>query len=51
VTTVSPTYAREIRETPLGMGMQEALGKRRNGVIGILNGVTIANGTRDAIRT
>src|SRR2546429_569088 len=37
VTTVSPTYAREIRETPLGMGMQEALGKRRNGVIGILN--------------
>jgi starch synthase len=39
VTTVSPTYAREIRETPLGMGMQEALGQRRNGVIGILNGV------------
>jgi starch synthase len=39
VTTVSPTYAREIRETPLGMGMQEALRKRRNGVIGILNGV------------
>jgi len=39
VTTVSPTYAREIRDTPLGMGMQEALAKRRNGVIGILNGV------------
>jgi starch synthase len=39
VTTVSPTYACEIRETPLGMGMQEALGQRRNGVIGILNGV------------
>ena len=39
VTTVSPTYAREIRETPLGMGMQEALKKRRSGVIGILNGV------------
>jgi starch synthase len=39
VTTVSPTYAREICETPLGMGMQAALGKRRNGVIGILNGV------------
>src|SRR5260370_41131469 len=36
VTTVSPTYAREIRETPLGMGMQIALGKRRNGVVGIL---------------
>jgi hypothetical protein len=30
VTTVSPTYAREIRETPLGMGMQEALKRRRN---------------------
>jgi len=39
VTTVSPTYAREIRETPLGMGMQGALAKRSNGVIGILNGV------------
>jgi len=39
VTTVSPTYAREITETPLGMGMQEAFKKRRNGVIGILNGV------------
>ena len=39
VTTVSPTYAHEIRETPLGMGMQEALGRRRNGVVGILNGV------------
>jgi starch synthase len=39
VTTVSPTYAREITETPLGMGMQEALKKRRKGVIGILNGV------------
>lgn len=39
VTTVSPTYAREICETPLGMGMQEALRRRRNGVVGILNGV------------
>jgi starch synthase len=39
VTTVSPTYAREICETPLGMGMEQALGRRRNGVIGILNGV------------
>jgi starch synthase len=39
VTTVSPTYAREICETPLGMGMQEVLRGRRNGVVGILNGV------------
>jgi starch synthase len=39
VTTVSPTYAREICETPLGMGMQQTLRERSNGVIGILNGV------------
>jgi starch synthase len=39
VTTVSPTYAREICETALGMGMQETLRKRTNGVVGILNGV------------
>ena len=39
VTTVSPTYAREISDTPLGMGMQETLRARSNGVIGILNGV------------
>ncbi|MDP9014321.1 MAG: glycogen synthase [Pseudomonadota bacterium] len=39
VTTVSPTYAREICDTPLGMGMQQALRTRINGVVGILNGV------------
>jgi starch synthase len=39
VTTVSPTYAREICDTPLGMGMQQTLRERRNGVVGILNGV------------
>jgi starch synthase len=39
VTTVSPTYAREICETPLGMGMQAALSARREAVLGILNGV------------
>jgi starch synthase len=39
VTTVSPTYAREICATPLGMGMQETLRRRTNGVVGILNGV------------
>jgi starch synthase len=39
VTTVSPTYAREITETPLGMGMQAALRARPEPVIGILNGV------------
>jgi starch synthase len=39
VTTVSPTYAREITDTALGMGMQAALGARAEPVIGILNGV------------
>ena len=39
VTTVSPTYAREITETPLGMGMQASLRARAEAVIGILNGV------------
>ncbi len=39
VTTVSPTYAREITETPLGMGMQDTLQARARPVIGILNGV------------
>ena len=42
VTTVSPTYAREICETPLGMGMQDTLNARANGVTGILNGVDYA---------
>lgn len=39
VTTVSPTYAREICEEPLGMGLQTELRTRADGVLGILNGV------------
>jgi starch synthase len=39
VTTVSPTYAREITEGPLGMGMQATLRARGDRVVGILNGV------------
>jgi starch synthase len=39
VTTVSPTYAREICETPLGMGLEAALRARPDRVAGILNGV------------
>ena len=39
VSTVSPTYAREICDSPLGMGMQAALQERRDRVAGILNGV------------
>jgi starch synthase len=39
VTTVSPTYAREITDTWLGMGMEQTLRERRSPVVGILNGV------------
>jgi starch synthase len=39
VTTVSPTYAREICDAPLGMGMETVLKLRSERVIGILNGV------------
>jgi len=39
VTTVSPTYAREICEGPLGMGMEATLRARPDRVVGILNGV------------
>jgi starch synthase len=39
VTTVSPTYAREICEPPLGMGMEATLRARTDRVVGILNGV------------
>jgi starch synthase len=39
VTTVSPTYAREICEGPLGMGLERALREREDQVLGILNGV------------
>lgn len=39
VTTVSPTYAREILTDDLGMGMQGVLGNRRDVLRGILNGI------------
>ena len=39
VSTVSPTYAREISDTPLGMGLQATLHNRAHRVAGILNGV------------
>jgi starch synthase len=39
VTTVSPTYAREITTPRYGMGMQDALVARGSDVHGILNGV------------
>jgi starch synthase len=42
VTTVSPTYAREICAAPLGSGLQDVLQARADGVTGILNGVDYA---------
>jgi starch synthase len=39
VSTVSPTYAREICDTALGMGLQAVLRERKDRVTGILNGV------------
>jgi starch synthase len=39
VTTVSPTYAREIRTAAFGMGLEDVLNARPDGVVGILNGV------------
>ena len=39
VTTVSPTYAQEIRWTPEGMGLQGALQQRSADVVGVLNGI------------
>ena len=39
VTTVSPTYAREIRTPEYGMGLEHALRARGAAVVGILNGV------------
>jgi len=39
VTTVSPTYAREIMEPAFGMGLEDVLRARGQDVVGILNGV------------
>ena len=39
LTTVSPTYAREILSPEHGMGLQDLLQQRRDSLVGILNGV------------
>jgi starch synthase len=39
VTTVSPTYAREVRTAEFGMGLEDVLNARPDDVVGILNGV------------
>ena len=49
VTTVSPTYAREILSGELGMGMEGILFTRKNALRGILNGIdhTVWDPSRD----
>jgi starch synthase len=39
VTTVSPTYAVEVRTPAFGMGLEDVLNERAGEVVGILNGV------------
>lgn len=39
VTTVSPTYAKEIRSGVHGVWFKEVFSRRRDGIIGILNGI------------
>jgi starch synthase len=39
ITTVSPTYAAEIKVEPLGMGMHGLLAERSDALTGILNGI------------
>ncbi len=39
ITTVSPSYAEEIQQEPLGMGLQGLLSYRRDALVGILNGI------------
>ncbi|CAN0495683.1 unnamed protein product, partial [Phaeothamnion confervicola] len=41
ITTVSPTYAREIQSEPLGMGLQGLLSRRSDVLTGILNGIDV----------
>jgi len=41
VTTVSPTYAREIRQAPLGFGYEGLLAARGERLLGILNGIDV----------
>lgn len=42
ITTVSPSYAAEIRQAEFGMGLEGLVASRGDRVIGILNGIDIA---------
>lgn len=39
VTTVSPGYAMEVQDPELGYGMDSFIKERKNGIVGILNGI------------
>lgn len=41
ISTVSPTYAKEIQEKELGCGLNELLKSRKNNLCGIINGIDI----------
>ena len=41
ITTVSPTYAKEIQSDEAGMGLSGLLRDRANALVGILNGIDI----------
>ncbi|MDD5366154.1 MAG: glycogen synthase GlgA [Gallionellaceae bacterium] len=43
ITTVSPSYAEEIRQEPLGMGLQGLLTTRADQLTGIINGIDTAD--------
>ncbi|HLF09700.1 MAG TPA: glycogen synthase [Gammaproteobacteria bacterium] len=47
ITTVSPTYAKEICTPEHGMGLEDLLAARRNDLTGILNGVDYATWSPD----
>jgi starch synthase len=40
IVTVSPTYANEIQESPLGFGMEGLLSRRHTHISGIVNGIS-----------
>lgn len=41
ITTVSPTYAKEIQTKAFGCGLEGVLQKRRDALVGILNGIDV----------
>jgi starch synthase len=51
LTTVSPTYAREIQTEAQGMGLHEMLARRSDALVGIMNGVddSVWNPRTDAV--